>query len=128
MTIAELKLDIIAKIIATDDVALLNKIKEIIDSLDTNFLINEPTTTYEKTRIFSAEEKRKINIALKQVENGEYISDEEAQKEIQEWLKEEEIHLFTPEQRKRVLNSLKQSKKGNTMTDEEAQADIQKWL
>lgn len=90
MNIAELKLEIIAKIIAIDDVALLNKIQEIINDYESNSVVNEPTTTYEKIRVFSAEEQRKINIALKQVENGEYISDEEAQIEIEKWFEEQE--------------------------------------
>jgi hypothetical protein len=88
MNVAELKLEIIAKIIATDDVALLNKIQEIINDYESNSLVNEPTTTYEKIRVFSAEEQRKINLAVQQYENGECISDEEAQKEIQEWLED----------------------------------------
>ena len=88
MKLAELKLEIIAKIIATDDVALLNKIQENINDYELNSLVNEPTTTYEKIRVFSAEEQRKINLAVQQYENGECISDEEAQKEIQEWLED----------------------------------------
>ena len=88
MNIAELKLEIIAKIIATDDVVLLNKIEEIIKDYESNLSINEPTSTYEKIRVFSADEQRKINLAIQQYENGECISDEEAQKEIQEWLED----------------------------------------
>ena len=88
MNIAELKLEIIGKIIATDDVALLNKIQEIINDYKPNSLVKEPTTTYERIRVFSEEEQRKINLAVQQYENGECISDEEAQKEIQEWLED----------------------------------------
>lgn len=88
MNIAELKLEIIAQIIAIDDVALLNKIQEIINDFESKSLVNEPMTTYERIRIFSAEEQRKINLAVQQYENGECISDEEAQKEIQEWLED----------------------------------------
>ena len=88
MNIAELKLEIIAKIIATDDVALLNKIQEIINDYESNSVVNEPVATYDRIRVFSAEEQRKINIAVQQYENGECISDEEAQKEIQEWLED----------------------------------------
>jgi len=88
MNLDELKLEIIGKIIATDDVVLLNKIQEIINDYESSSLINEPTTTFEKIRVFSAEEKRKINLAIQQYENGECISDEEAQKEIQEWLED----------------------------------------
>lgn len=90
MNIAELKLEIIAKIIATDDEALLNKIQEIINDYESNSAVNEPLTTYDRIRVFSEEEQRKINIALKQVENGEYISDEEAQIEIEKWFEEQE--------------------------------------
>jgi hypothetical protein len=88
MNIAELKLEIIAKIIAIDDVALLNKIQEIINDYESNSVANEPTTTYERIRVFSDEEQRKINLAVQQYENGECISDEDAQKEIQEWLED----------------------------------------
>lgn len=88
MNLAELKLEIIAKIIATDDVALLNKIQEIINSYESNSVVNEPVTTYDRIRVFSEEEQRKINLAVQQYENGECISDEDAQKEIQEWLED----------------------------------------
>lgn len=88
MNIAELKLEIIAKIIATNDIVLLDRIKEIMDSYEPNSLVSEPSSTYEKIRIFSTEEQRKINLAVQQYENGECISDEEAQKEIQEWLED----------------------------------------
>ena len=88
MNIAELKLEIIAKIIVIDDVALLNKIQEIINDYESNSIVNEPVTTYDRIRFFSEEEQRKINLAVQQYENGECISDEEAQKEIQEWLED----------------------------------------
>jgi hypothetical protein len=88
MKIAELKLEIIDKIMATDDVALLTKILEIINDYESNSFVNEPTSIYEKIRVFSAEEQRKINLAIQQYENGECISDEEAQKEIQKWLED----------------------------------------
>lgn len=88
MNIAELKLELIAKIIATNDIILLDRIKEIIDSCEENSFVSEASSTYEKIRIFSPEEQRKINLAVQQYENGECISDEEAQKEIQEWLED----------------------------------------
>jgi len=94
MNTAELKSKLIAQINATNDPILLNKIKELIDSYD-SFLVNEPTSTYEKTasekiRVFNKWEQKKINIALAQVKNGEYISDEEAQIEIEKWFEEQE--------------------------------------
>ena len=88
MNIAELKLEIIAQIIANEDVVLLNKIQEAINDYESNSSVNEPSTIYERTRFFSEEEQRKINLAVQQYENGECISDEEAQKEIQEWLED----------------------------------------
>jgi hypothetical protein len=88
MNIAELKLEIIATIIATADVALLNKILKIINDFESNLSVNESAATYERIRVFSEEEQRKINLAVQQYENGECISDEEAQKEIQEWLED----------------------------------------
>ena len=88
MNLAELKLEIIAKIVATDDIALLYKIQEIINDYESNSLVNEPVPTYDRIRVFSEEEQRKINLAIQQYENGECISDEEAQKEIQEWLED----------------------------------------
>ena len=97
MKINELKLELIAKIISTDDVELLTKIKTVLDNSNETILeINEPTTDYiktEKVYIFNEWQQKRIDIALKQVENGECISDEEAEKEIQIWFKEEEERL-----------------------------------
>jgi hypothetical protein len=93
MNIATLKLEIIAKIIATDDVELLNKIQEIIVQYHSNSMVNEPTSTYQKTtseniRVFNESEQKRIDKALEQYKNGECISDEEADKEIQKWLED----------------------------------------
>ena len=98
MSIAELKLEIIAQIIATDDIALLDKIQEIINSYELNSLVNETASTYEKTTsekvyVFNEWQQKRIDIALKQVENGEYLSEEEDQKEMQKWFKQEEERL-----------------------------------
>jgi len=95
MSIAELKLELIAQIIATNDNALLNRIKEIINSYESNLLVNEPISTYEKVTsekvyVFNEWQQKRIDIALKQIENGEYISDEEAQIEIEKWFEEQE--------------------------------------
>jgi predicted transcriptional regulator len=98
MNIAELKLEIIGKIIATDDVALLNKIQEIINDYKPNSLVNEPAVNYEKATsekvyILNEWQQKRIDIALKQVENGEYITEEEDQKEMRLWFKKEEERL-----------------------------------
>jgi predicted transcriptional regulator len=97
MKSAELKLELIAQIISTNDLATLIKIETILNNSDQSILeINEPTTDYiktEKVYIFNEWQQKRIDIALKQVENGECISDEEAEKEIQIWFKEEEERL-----------------------------------
>lgn len=93
MSTSDLKLKLIAQIIATDDALLLDRIEEIINS---NLIVNEPTSTYEKVDsekiyVFNEWQQKRIDIALKQVENGEYISNEEAQIEIEKWFEEQEL-------------------------------------
>lgn len=94
MKINELKLELIAKIISTNDEATLIKIKAVLDNSNgTILVIKEPTTAYVKTEkvfILNEWQQKRIDIALKQVENGECISDEDAQIEIEKWFKEEE--------------------------------------
>ena len=92
MSTSDLKLKLIAQIIAIDDAVLLDRIEEIINS---NLLVNEPTSTYEKAssekiHVFNEWQQKRIDLALKQVEKGEYISDEEAQIEIEKWFEEQE--------------------------------------
>lgn len=98
INIAGLKLEIIGKIIATDDVALLNKIQEIIDSCESNSLVSEAAVNYEKATsekvyILNEWQQKRIDIAIKQVGNGEYITEEEDQKEMRLWFKKEEERL-----------------------------------
>jgi len=94
MNIAELKLELITKIIDTNDVELLLKISTLLEAKNYTQLkkettsLHEPALKYESVRVFSSEEERKINLAFEQYKNGECISDEEAQKEIQEWLED----------------------------------------
>ena len=73
------------------------KIKSLLE--ENNYLVseenspevNEPALKYEKNiRIFSPAEQRKIDQALREYENGECISDEEAQIELEKWFKEQE--------------------------------------
>ena len=92
MNIAELKLELIGKIININDLETLMKIKQILE-MENNISnsVNEPSTVYQKTekiRVFNEWEQAKIDKALLQYENGECISDEEAQKEIQAWLED----------------------------------------
>ena len=92
MSTSDLKLKLIAQIIATDDALLLDRIEEIINS---NLIVNEQTSTYEKVdseKIYVLNEwqQQRIDIALKQFENGEYLTEEEAEKDIQKWFEEQE--------------------------------------
>ncbi|PJJ07189.1 hypothetical protein CLU83_0343 [Flavobacterium sp. 1] len=93
MSTSDLKLKLIAQIIAIDDRFLLDRIEEITNSIESS--VHEPTSTYEKVDsekiyVFNEWQQKRIDIALKQVENGEYISDEEAQIEIEKWFEEQE--------------------------------------
>lgn len=99
MTIAELKIDLIAKIIATNDEALLIKIKNKMDSYNFDSIINEPMTTYhkestEEVYILNDQQLKRIDIAKKQFENGNYLTEEEAEKEMQKWFNEEKERLI----------------------------------
>ena len=95
MTTSELKLYLFKKISETTDIDLLLKIKSLLDennyavSEGNSSEVNEPALKYEKNiRIFTPTEQRKIDQALREYENGECISDEEAQREIQAWLED----------------------------------------
>ncbi|TRX41360.1 hypothetical protein [Flavobacterium restrictum] len=101
MTISELKTALTAKISATNNIDLLVKLNEVLNSknepeLENHLtIVNEPVAIYEKTSteavyIFNEWQQKRIDIALKQVENGDYISDEEAQIEIEKWFEEQE--------------------------------------
>jgi predicted transcriptional regulator len=97
MNIAELKLELIRKIININDLETLIKIEEILKN-ETNItnIVNEPATVYQKTEkvlVFNEWQQARIDKAIKQYVNGECISDEEAEKEIQIWFKEEEKRL-----------------------------------
>ena len=78
MSTAELKSELIKNITSTEDLMVLNQIKQIfeLDYLE------------KDVRVFTPEQQKRIDIAIKQYENGECISDEEAEKEIQAWLEE----------------------------------------
>jgi len=77
MTTIELKNILIHKIAAINDVSFLNAIKTIVDT-------KSETTIYST----SAEQRSKIEEGLKQIENGEYYTNEQVESEINKWLKE----------------------------------------
>jgi hypothetical protein len=76
MSVAEIKSNIINEISLLDDILKLEKITKILG-------IGMPK---KDIYVFSEEQQKRIDLALKQAENGECISDEEAEKEIQAWL------------------------------------------
>ena len=101
MTTSELKLYLIQKILETTDTELLLRIKSLLEennyvqSEENSSIANEPVIEYKSAktkniRIFSEAEQKKINIALEQYENGQWISNEEAQIELEKWFKEQE--------------------------------------
>ncbi len=94
MNIAELKLELIRKIIATNDLTILMKIEAELNNIQqTIHEINEPPTTYiksEKVLVLNEWQQARIDIALKQIENGEFLTEDEDKIEMEKWFKEEE--------------------------------------
>ncbi len=94
MNIAELKLELIAKIIHTNDLETLIKIETVLNNIQqTIHEVNEPPTTYiksEKVLVLNEWQQARIDIALKQIENGEYLTEDEDKIEMEKWFKEEE--------------------------------------
>lgn len=76
MTTIELKEKLIAKIRSTDDQQLLDHISEIID------LGTLTDGVYE----MSPGEIEAVNEGLAQLDNGEWITNEEANRQVAEWL------------------------------------------
>ena len=101
MTTSELKLYLFKKISETTDIDLLLKIKSLLEennyevSEENSSIVNEPAIEYNSSktrniRTFSEAEQKRINIALEQYENGQWISNDEAQIELEKWFKEQE--------------------------------------
>ena len=106
MDSAELKIELIKGICSTEDVRILEEINKIlkaeikegnnyISSEESLLPVNEAIEPYEdKTfliknddvHVFTPDQRKRIETALEQYKNGECISDEEADKEIQAWL------------------------------------------
>ena len=76
MTSIELKNKVIGKINQLNDDEILNEIYKLLDDND------------EDTEIFQLSENHKIaiEIARNQIDKGEYLTNEQANKEIREWL------------------------------------------
>ena len=90
MDIAELKIELIQKIIETNDFELLEKMAEIL--LTSNKLA-EPSTIYqkeEKVYIFSEDQISVINKSMGQYKNGQFLTEIEAEKDLEKWFEEQE--------------------------------------
>jgi preprotein translocase subunit Sec63 len=73
----DLKQQLIDKIQLTTDKV---KLEEIYRLLEIDF-------DEQEVYMLSAEQKSAVNEAQKQIENGEFLTDEQATKEVEEWLK-----------------------------------------
>lgn len=78
----QLKLDIISRITELKEVRVIKEIKKLLD-----FELEE--NLYE----LSTNQKNRVAEARKEYKNGNYINNEEANNEIDQWLKEE-IQVF----------------------------------
>jgi hypothetical protein len=93
MNIENLKLEIIQRIIDSNDKVLLLKIKEILMLPSNSIELNEPQTLYEKSsKKFALNDwqKERIKKAQQQIENGEFLTFEEDQIEMEKWFQEQE--------------------------------------
>jgi len=74
----QLKLDIISRITELKEVRVIKEIKKLLDfELEDNL--------YE----LSTDQENRVAEARKQYKNGDYITNEDAENEIDQWLKEE---------------------------------------
>jgi hypothetical protein len=76
MTIKELRHNVIDKINKLDDESLLNDLIKLIDNA-----ANE-----DEIYRLSDNHKKAINTAIGQIENGHYLTNEQSNKQIDEWL------------------------------------------
>ena len=90
MDSAELKIELIHKIIETNDFELLEKLAELL--IITNKL-GEPATVYqneEKVYILSDQQISVINKSMEQYKNGKILTEIEAEKDLEKWFEEQE--------------------------------------
>lgn len=77
MTVIELKEKLIAKIKSTDNEELLEHIADIIEFEHNDGIVYN----------LSPEEMAAVKEGIEQIENGQYLSHEEANRQVEEWLK-----------------------------------------
>ena len=75
MSSADLKEKLINKIQETDDKALLEELSVL-------FELQEPDTVYE----LNDEQKNKIKTGQEQIKSNQFLTDEEANKDVDQWL------------------------------------------
>lgn len=80
MNTSDLKLDLIKAISETNDIGFLNEVKKLL-----NYKRDE-----NSVRVFNDWEQERIDRAMIDYKNGNVISDEEAQIEIEKWFNEQE--------------------------------------
>ena len=78
MNTSELKLDLIKYISNIEDIQILERLKQFLE-------VNKIS---ENVKVFTPDQQARVNRALEQYKNGECISNEEAEKEIQQWLED----------------------------------------
>ena len=76
MSTAELKSELIKNITSTDDIIVLNKIKELLDFDDKE----------NEVYVFTPEQKQRIQKSIQSYENGDFMTAEEAEEDIRKWL------------------------------------------
>jgi len=75
MSSADLKEKLINKIQATDD-------KVLLEELSVLFELHEPDTVYE----LNDEQKKNIKTAQEQIKSDQFLTNDEADKDIDQWL------------------------------------------
>jgi hypothetical protein len=80
MNVAEIKSNIINEISSLDDILKLEKITKILG-------IGMPK---KDIYVFSEEQQNRVNESIAQYESGNFMTDEEAEKDIQKWFDEQE--------------------------------------
>lgn len=80
MDTSDLKIDLIKAISETNDIDFLNEVKKLL-----NYKKSE-----NSVRVFNDWEQARIDKSLEDLKNGNVISDEQAQNEIEKWFDEQE--------------------------------------
>jgi len=78
MTVLELKKRIIGKIKNSEDTELLEEVYRLMNTDDED----------SKVYVLSEEQKSVVEEAIKQLDNGEFLSGEESDVEVKKWLGE----------------------------------------